>query len=156
MTKKPSQQFVDSTVLDFVCPICLGEVPHFNHYVETECGHFFCKEHKPTLNSNCPICRETVSKFIESKKTMRDIKNLNLKCDHYEYGCKWKGCRSDLEQHLNKCLYVPIQCKWKKCETLLPRSSIKKHESECEWRIVACEYCKVEKSFNDIFVSKNN
>jgi hypothetical protein len=97
-----------------------------------------------------------VENFITSKKTERDIKGLQLYCDHHQDGCSWKGSWSDLNEHLEKCSYVPIQCKWKNCKIIQPRSTIKKHQEQCKWRIIKCEYCNNEMPFKSISVSNNN
>lgn len=81
---------------------------------------------------------------------------LNLYCDYRESGCEWRGAWCELEKHLEKCLYFPIQCKWNNCKKTVPRSTINEHESQCEWRIVKCQYCNVEKPFNSISVSYNH
>src|SRR5690606_33745958 len=157
MESKPKEQFVDQSSAElFFCPTCFEEVPHFDNYVETKCGHYFCKQHKPDLNSNCPVCREKISEYVESASIKRFIKNLKLYCDYRESGCEWRGAWCELEKHLEICLYFPIQCKWNNCKKTVPRSTINQHESQCEWRIVKCQYCNVEKPFNSISVSYNH
>jgi len=61
---KPLEQFVDQLAAsDFLCAICF-EVPHYNSYVETDCGHFFCIKHKPNLYTECAICKGMIFDYI--------------------------------------------------------------------------------------------
>lgn len=153
---KPLEQFVDQLAAsDFLCAICF-EVPHYNSYVETDCGHFFCIKHKPNLYTECAICKGMIFDYINSKKSQRDIKRLKILCDNQMYGCAWKGDWSDLHIHLEvKCLSVPTRCRWKNCNIIESRSSIKTHEKHCKWRVIKCCYCKSKILFNSISVSGN-
>lgn len=64
MKSEPTKQSTDQTSEDqFICSICQKEVPRSNNYFETNCGHAFCKQHKPDLNSKCPFRESLILEF---------------------------------------------------------------------------------------------
>jgi hypothetical protein len=150
---KPLKQFIYREQVQ-QCPICY-EVPHFDHYVEASCGHIFCSTHKPQTYTTYRTCRRKIEKYFNSAFVKRTIMNWKLHCDHYKSGCEWSGEWSNLKGHLKSCQYVPTQCKWEKCEHVQQSSTIQQHESNCEWRIVKCEYCNSEMPFKSVSVTTN-
>lgn len=45
------------------CPICLYENLKENNFVQTKCGHKFCKKCTTKwlkIQNNCPMCREDI------------------------------------------------------------------------------------------------
>lgn len=152
MTKsKPVEQFINQeSAKEYQCPICL-EIVHPDDFVETNCGHIYCNEHKPKINEQCSLDRIQIIYYNQSKKIQRFIKSLQICCDHED--CSWKGEWSDLSQHLEKCLEAPIQCKWNSCKVIEKRKNILQHENTCEWRIVNCQYCHLSIPYKHLSVS---
>ena len=40
----------------------------------------------------------------------REIRDLHVKCDSIERGCKWKGTVGTLEEHVATCDFIPVPC----------------------------------------------
>ena len=82
------------------CPICLELV---NDAKQTSCGHIFCAGCIKVLNQ-CPICRVKCQIFPDNR-TMRQVRNLQVKCLNSKQGCKWQGDLGECNDHMtSKCL----------------------------------------------------
>eukprot|EP00111_Clytia_hemisphaerica_P000731 TCONS_00002147-protein len=78
----------------------------------------------------------------ESKAMDRIIlTSVKIKCLQAQLGCDWQGELSSVEKHEEKCKYKSIQCSNKGCRSEMMRMNLLKHLNNCQYQIVACEFC---------------
>ena len=91
------------------CPVCLELV---NDAKQTSCGHIFCAGCIKVLYQ-CPVCRVKCQIFPDNQ-TMRQIRNLQVKCLNSKQGCKWQGDLGECDDHMtSKCSFEVIPCPMK-------------------------------------------
>ena len=131
------------------CPICLELVDEVQL---TSCGHVFCAGCIKTLNS-CPVCKAECQIFPDNR-TMRQIRNLQVKCLNSEHGCKWQGDLGECDDHMTrKCSFEVIPCPMK-CGVRGQRRKMKDHaDKECKLRPFPCRHCGREGVFDLITTS---
>ena len=56
------------------------------------------------------------------------------------------------QRHQTTCLYVEVHCMNDGCEKELLRKDINNHEEDCPFRLIQCQYCYEEVSFNNLEV----
>ena len=122
------------------CPICrqILRKPH----EATCCGKVFCytcisraKENSP----RCPACQGEKYQLYYSKNVEQSLKELNVRCENYEDGCKWTGELGQYDSHLNLnsqwdkridgCQHAKIECH-NRCGEAIQRHHILLHEME--------------------------
>ena len=131
------------------CPICLELV---NDAKQTSCGHIFCAGCIKVLNQ-CPVCRVECQLFADNR-TMRQIRNLQVKCLNSKRGCKWQGDLGECDDHMTrKCSFGVIPCPMK-CGVRGQRHKMKDHaDKECKLRPFPCPHCGREGVFDLISTS---
>ena len=131
------------------CPICLELV---NDAKQTSCGHVFCARCIKVLNQ-CPVCRVKCQIFPDNR-TMRQVRNLQVKCLNSKQGCKWQGDLGDCDDHMtNKCLAEATPCPMK-CGLRGQRHKMRDHTNkECKLRPFPCRHCGREGVFDLITTS---
>ena len=131
------------------CPICLELV---NDAKQTSCGHIFCAGCIKVLNQ-CPVCRVKCQIFPDNR-TMRQVRNLQVKCSNSEHGCKWQGDLGECDDHMtSKCSFGVIPCPMK-CGVRGQRRKMKDHTNkECKLRPFPCRHCGREGVFDLITTS---
>ena len=121
------------------CEICIDVL---NDPVQTSCcGQSYCKKCADQLqNKVCPHCRADLEIFPD-KKSIRLINDLEVKCPFFVgKRCRWKGCASELKNHLKNCDIKPIACSLG-CGKLYERRNMEAHSYFCSHRLVSCKYC---------------
>ena len=131
------------------CPICLELV---NDAKQTSCGHVFCARCIKVLNQ-CPVCRVKCQIFPDNR-TMRQVRNLQVKCLNSKRGCKWQGDLGECDDHMtSKCSFEVIPCPMK-CGVRGQRHKMKDHaDKECKLRPFPCRHCGREGVFDLITTS---
>ena len=131
------------------CPICLELV---NDAKQASCGHIFCAGSIKVLNQ-CPVCRVNCQIF-DDHQTMRQVRNLQVKCLNSKQGCKWQGDLGECDDHMtNKCSFEVIPCPMK-CGVRGQRLKIKDHaDKECKLRPFPCRHCGRDGVFDLITTS---
>lgn len=121
------------------CEICLDVL--CNPVQTTCCGQSYCKNCSDQIQYLvCPHCRAKLEVFPD-KKSIRLINDLEIKCP-YRIGkrCQWKGCASELKNHLQNCEIKPITCSIG-CGKLVEKRNMEAHSYFCSHRQVPCKYC---------------
>ena len=129
------------------CEICLDVL---NDPVQTSCcGQSYCKKCVDQLqNKVCPHCRANLEIFPD-KKSVRLINDLEIKCPFFiGKRCRWKGCASELKNHLESCDIKPITCPLG-CGKLYEVRNMEAHSFFCNYRLVSCKYCKEQVKHKD-------
>ncbi|MCQ2817118.1 MAG: hypothetical protein MJ252_07625 [archaeon] len=145
------------TLKEFLCPLCHGVLssPLFDTQENSYCENCFItylrylktikddnKIYSP-INGNelkdMPISVTYIEKIILGKDCI---------CKNKDLGCKWIGPLNEYGKHIDKdCPKEKIVCKSKGCTTTLFRDQMKKHEENCDLRIVSCEFCGASMPF---------
>ena len=94
--------------------------------------------------------------MFHSKGLERSLKNLLVRCENHEDGCKWTGELGQYDSHLNLssqlkeklggCLYARIECH-NGCGEDIPRRYLLNHEVE-ECSLKRDDYTELEKLMN--------
>ena len=58
------------------------------------------------------------------------------------------------QKHINVCVYRTVNCPHKGCEMVLPFNQLASHRQACQFKRVACEYCKTETAISQQEVRK--
>lgn len=67
-------------------------------------------------------------------------------CQKGDVCCQWTGALRDAEKHFrDSCGYVGVRCNFEQCPEVLPRRDLPAHIFKCPYRLVACEWCTVER-----------
>ena len=142
-------EMVDGSIQqDFQCSIC-HLIPSTPAKVSC-CGNIFCyaciTSHQ-SIQSECPLCRESTFEVMVDKLQKRKIQALRVHCVNHEKGCEWTGELREMQQHLQrvntddikKCQYQLTTCK--KCDKELMYKELSHHmDNVCEQRVVDCDY----------------
>ena len=129
------------------CEICLDVL---NDPVQTSCcGQSYCTNCIDQLqNKVCPHCRAALE-FFPDKKSVRLINDLEIKCPFFiGKRCLWKGCASELKNHLKSCDIKPITCPLG-CGKLYEKRNMEAHSFFCNHRLVSCKNCKEQVKHKD-------
>lgn len=127
--------------------------------VQTWCGHRFCESclSRTFREGHDPVCPQDRNPIDEDGGVFydvayeREILSLRVKCKKNERGCDWTGELRQYEEHVNLCGYEYVTCN--DCSREMERRLLYEHfTSECENRIVQCEYCDEEFVFRLIDV----
>lgn len=132
------------------CEICLDVL---NNPVQTSCcGQSYCKRCVDQLqNQVCPHCRADLEIFPD-KKSIRLINDLEIKCPFFiGKRCRWKGCASELNNHLKNCDIKPLECSLG-CGKLYEKRNMEAHSFFCKHRLVSCKYCTEQIKYKDKLV----
>ena len=141
--------FVKPPPEGLLCKIC--NLPARHPVQASCCGGTFCRKCVSNYQSSaCPNteCKEENFEFVNDKRAVREINDLQVYCTNKILGCSWIGDLSSLENHLNVgaststgCQYTQISCS-NNCGVVMLRSLLEEHlKSECELRQEKCEYC---------------
>lgn len=164
------------------CPVC--QQP-FLEPLTTICGHTFCKSCiyecfkafngniNDDLKGSCPLDRtpldaSNVNDLFPTPLLVTNlIDDLQVYCLNHERGCKWTGCRWELEHHvISDCGYTGVQCNGKRfirksneedndnvdddydsdevCTMTVERRFLSDNETKCIHEIFPCEYCNTD------------
>ena len=81
----------------------------------------------------------------------RNIKEMKIKCDNTDNGCKWIGELRALGEHLSACDYTFLSCP-NECDggDKILRKNMEKHKTEeCPRRQYVCPHCKVSGEYEE-------
>lgn len=163
------------------CPVC--QQP-FLEPLTTICGHTFCKSCiyecfkafngniNDDLKGSCPLDRtpldaSNVNDLFPTPLLVTNlIDDLQVYCLNHERGCKWNGCRWELEHHvISDCGYTGVRCNGKRfikesieeynkngdnddnydneevCTLIVERRFLSDNETECIHKLFQCEFC---------------
>lgn len=171
------------------CPVC--QQP-FLEPLTTICGHTFCKsciyecfkafngDINDGLKGSCPLDRtpldaSNVNDLFPTPLLVTNlIDDLQVYCLNHERGCKWNGCRWELEHHvISDCGYTGVHCNGKRyikknnnkennengdgdgeydgeydneeiCTLTVERRFLSDNETECIHKVFQCEYCNAD------------
>ena len=112
-------------------------------------GHCFCRgcitEHLRRNAHKCPTCADelTVETLAEVPRIVKNYLNeLNIRCDHYDRGCRELVQLQNLQRHVAECGFSPIVCQNQGCGETISKRDRTYHESElCEFRKIECHNC---------------
>ncbi|XP_070532661.1 TNF receptor-associated factor 2-like [Ptychodera flava] len=123
--------------------------------VQTYCGHRYCRACIEEILSNAgrhfclrcgsdnkddPDSEITVNKIFPDNAIKRELLLIKVKCLNTD--CLWVGVFKDYEVHNQECIFEIIICIKAGCGKRFRRGHLTKHlESECDMRIVICDYC---------------
>ncbi|XP_033097178.1 TNF receptor-associated factor 3-like [Anneissia japonica] len=104
--------------------------------------------------SACPNCNEEFNKddLAPDHYARRQILKAVIYCPNKDHGCVETFSLKEL-QHLESCPVSPVTCLHhaRGCATKLMRKDFKKHlQTECEHRVVGCQFCKLAIPHSDI------
>ncbi|CAH3110825.1 hypothetical protein pdam_00000405 [Pocillopora damicornis] len=150
--------FVPAVRENLLCRIC--HLPVRNAVQVSVCGHRFCDSCLNGAFSNtrqaarlrCPVDSSSIdlSQIYADDVTNQMIFSLNVVCDHYQLGCKWKGQLKKLEDHMANCKYAQVDC-IAGCGQKVQRRKITEHvKKDCIKRWVKCPRCKKETTFENL------
>ena len=111
--------------------------------------HYFCHgcitEHLRTNSHTCPTCADELS--VETlAEVPRIVKNYlderNIRCDHYDRGCRELVQLQNLKRHVAECGFTPVVCGNQGCGETISKRDRTYHESElCQFRKLKCHNC---------------
>jgi len=142
------EQFEDKLIIqDYICPLCTGV---YNNPVVDGCGHVFCNECitlSLTRSVYCPISYRDIS-----KDSCHQIPFINSIISKHIINCKnkcgWKKPLNNYQQHLDEeCPNILLNCRFSNCKECYLRFEKTTHEAFCEWRLIGCEFCKINVAF---------
>lgn len=127
----------------------------------TCCGENFCQgclEQLIEANSTCPGCWAVGYDGFNNEALQKELKKIEVYCEHQDEGCQWIGTLKKLKTHLNpyniddskSCSWIQVQCHL--CSKHVPRNILQRHLAEsCMQRRYQCQYCGEFKStFEDV------
>ncbi|CAB9506707.1 TNF receptor-associated factor [Seminavis robusta] len=101
---------------DLICAICMS-VPLKPKKLR-QCGHVFCDEciqESLAHQRQCPVLDRRSCNPATDVKALREgslgyriWSTIEIKCDHHEAGCSWRGSISDYFAHRNLCRQGPF------------------------------------------------
>ena len=111
--------------------------------------HYFCRgcitEHLRRNSHRCPTCADELS--VETLQGVpRIVRNylneLNIRCDHYDRGCRKLVRLQNLKRHVAECGFTPVVCGNQGCGETISKRDRTYHESElCQFRKLKCHNC---------------
>ena len=135
--------FVDrDRIIEYICQIC--------HNVSRDCvevscgnGHIFCfeciKYHFEINGHSCPADRTQDINITQNDFVKRKILASNVKCKYNKFNCEWIGVLKNFDQHCINCNYKPIACKY--CKMDISLTAINEHYLQCNEYLVKCSWC---------------
>ena len=131
-----------SVLEKFNCSICTNVL---NEPVLTECcGQNFCKnclENWFKRARNCPHCRKVNFKYIKNRPLEREINDLDIYCLNRNHGCDKVLPRGTLDKHLTTCEFAEVPCT-NECGVILLRKDLQQHcQHTCPQRKIQCHLC---------------
>ncbi|XP_066936267.1 TNF receptor-associated factor 5-like [Clytia hemisphaerica] len=161
----PFEMTASYTVKEYECPICLVLI---RDATELPCKHLMCREclihyengvmGKSADESQpkfiCSICQAEyrMEEKFEVKSTDRIIQtSLPVYCKQATKGCQWTGCIKDYQDHTKYCDYLLVPCPNEGCVEEIMRLNLITHKNNCQFRNVACPFCKQMICFNELW-----
>ncbi len=111
--------------------------------------HFFCRgcitEHLRRNSHTCPTCADelTVETLQDVPRVVKNyLKELSIRCDHYDRGCRELVQLQNLQRHVAECGFSPVVCGNQGCGETISKRDRTYHESElCQFRKLKCHKC---------------
>ena len=111
--------------------------------------HHFCRgcitEHLRRNSHRCPTCADelTVETLQEVPRIVKNYLNeLNIRCDHYDRGCRELVQLQNLQRHAAECGFTPVVCGNQGCGETISKKDRSYHVSElCQFRHKKCHNC---------------
>ena len=152
-------EFVDPppNALQTDCPICFLTLRE--PYLTSCCGYNFCqacitrvqKDGKP-----CPLCNGAQFTTFHNKGLERNMKELDVNCEHKLSGCSWRGKLVGLDGHLtDECPHLEMKCRYANCHSVAKREDISLHEAVCGFRPFHCDWCHDYASWYDDVINNH-
>jgi len=83
----------------------------------------------------------------------REVASVVVSCIFSSEDCPWKGEVRHFEAHTVGCDFQKVKCVHPECGKFVKRISLSYHvESECKFRLVACELCQSQVVFRKLQV----
>eukprot|EP01041_Mallomonas_annulata_P011393 gene11393-23840_t len=137
---------------DVTCSICMDVL---NEPMQCRKGHLYCQIcilEALSISKTCPICTKEISESELAANLF--VKNLihsfPIKCSTAivqsvakgdDFICKWTGCLSKLESHLQECGYVEVPCDNEGCVEFIAKVESLEHKKTCPYRLESCQHC---------------
>ncbi|XP_070581852.1 TNF receptor-associated factor 2-like isoform X6 [Ptychodera flava] len=89
-------------------------------------------------------CLLSLNKVYSDKAILRELNELSVQCPNDS--CPWIGDYKQYDQdHHRTCPLEQISCIKAGCEMIVRRIQLTEHlENDCKFRVVKCQYCRVE------------
>ena len=115
------------------------------------CGHSFCMDCTRKCSYNCPICQANNSYNYAYSPPAKNIILSNI-IDSHQVFCPshfdkdTKPCNIEnltiatIQKHAMECPNITLKCA---CSKMIPKKDYLKPETECDCKMISCEYCSV-------------
>ncbi|XP_074625620.1 TNF receptor-associated factor 6-like [Acropora palmata] len=145
---------IDEKYFCCVCGLLLRDV------MQTYCGHLFCFSCLGNLRH--PVLPQVLVCPVEGQKLKenevfadnfmrREVASVVVSCIFSSEDCPWKGEVRHFEAHTVGCDFQKVKCVHPECGKFVKRISLSYHvESECKFRLVACELCQSQVVFRKL------
>ena len=141
------ERFEKTVDQNFHCLVCYNVLK--DPVVCRRNGHCFCRgcitEHLRSNAHRCPTCADelTVETLAEVPRFVKNYLNeLNIRCDHYDRGCRELVQLQNLQRHVAECGFSPVVCQNQGCGETISKRDRTYHESElCQFRKLQCHNC---------------
>jgi hypothetical protein len=149
----PSEIFIGTPDERFTCPLCMDIL---KEPVQCSNGHMFCKaciSKAITVRKQCPTCRCSLTESKLSKSLIiRDmVLDLPVMCSSKlvtpkssEHCCQWTGKLSTLKQHESSCEFQNAMCDNEGCRRQFSNYQMVEHRKACKFNKIKCQYCRQE------------
>jgi len=139
--KYPISRYYDAVPDEFLCPQCRN--PFVDAVLCPGCGTSFCRaclQQAISLTGSCPhaSCHSLVgvAQLVPIRAINDHVKSLRVFCANRADGCAWFGERLLAEHHESECDYRSLACRH--CQLLSKQRFLAAHETTCSHREIAC------------------
>lgn len=127
------------TAENLMCPVCLGLV--WDPIKCRNCDQIFCKTCLVKILNKTGLCPMRCHFLaLEIDRIVKNIlDNIEVKCLNKD--CKERMHYSQLQSHYFECKHSLYMCLNQGCTFQGKKKEIEKHEADCEFKRIYCEYC---------------
>jgi len=138
---KHLQEYCINTIIK--CPFPGCEVVEKKQYINTE--HVNNCEYRKI---KCRYCNNEIRFCDETQHFYNNCAMYPIPCT---LNCNLLIPRCEMSRHIDEyCENLVVNCKWKWCQYRQERKFISTHQSECQFRLDECQYCRQEVSLGDL------
>ena len=142
---------------EFLCRLCSQVLLN---PVTAGCEHIFCQScivrtmKSQTIKHACPTCSAKLSyKMVDTSVEFKlQLLNLVMQCSHK---CGASFILAELPDHMDVCPFAPTECNFKGCNRTIKRCDVRKHQDECDFRLVECEACGHHTIYLELFTHQS-